>query len=1293
MHPTAALSLQPPLKPPVTCSQGHSSNLILPTAEGGFICLLCLSVLLSNPKSPTVHVSYALSQLSQAISQSQFLHSLLTFHSHFLISPLVFVLSNFDDEPIANQTIDLILRICEAAKSNSNEDVQMEFAARVSNWLSSGSLAWSRRQLYMLHCFGVLLDSQESKLYASIKDKDSLICNLITGLQLSSEVIQGEIMFVLYRLFLLHFIDMDDNCTDVYAACCPKLVRLPLEVLMKSESEDVRLNCVALLTVLARRGIFQSACINHVGSVNSCEADNFMQTSEHDIDGSSLEVLFAEAVKGPLLSSDSQLQIATLDLIILFLSHRDASGEELQVLIEQNIADYIFEMLRLSGREDPIVNSSLQVLDLLSAAEQPFRQRLAIGFTTLVPILRHVAEVPFHHVQCLLLKLILNCVSNCPGIISTSDVGEISIILTRMFNNLDGEIGMLPETFSLSCRLFVALMKFPSSPGNSIFITSIMDASRSAVSYCLSDSQVHRDQILHFLYLLKEAYAYNKGDGSSKATDMELRICILDLYKIKLLPWFMTVINDLEGEDIALGVIETFHSILLQDSDTHTEKFTVSLVSCSWFSMLFGCLGLFPTERMRDRTYLIFGSVVDVLLGDDSGQPIRDAAFLLPYDPTDLLFLLGQKSSHNQELFCCQSAVLLILYISSLYNDRIADDKLILASLEQYILLNSSDFVVRVSVSVTIELLVNLYGLHRGFAKMSYQIPYSPEAERILFQLLSDIDWNSLSTRIHFTSLKWLFQQEKLWKSLSKQILRFCRQYYSSNGHEITQTINLHVFAELITTGDNFVAMIFIHLLGELVGNTGQDYDIISVVKAMTEITEVAPAVSDQFCMHGIDDVMLSIYLYSRYTSPELHVVISQLVISILISARSESILNDGAWIGIAGKLLDSLTPAVALDGWTEVILTISILSLILHHSSNQVLTEATKTIILSAPLVSTVNITISEACSKGPALLDHDEGTNTGEVLILVLLLLFFSLRSMRANLPGLIDFRFLHDNDTETEMLSYISIRCHDCCKLMHYGSPLVKLISSFCLMEMLTGLSDYINKKTDDLKCREGYMSSLSSVLEGLIFFDDIRVSMNCAQCLSLLMEWEELENESITADKSNWYRLIVEELVMSLVTPSTTSNTFMVHHKPAALIVVALLKSSRVPPWMTKVFDDLSIYKIIQNVSPSNVSTELVVLFRELMNSGYLNSEHIAHLNQVFQACRRHIYNKSEMQYTTATEHTRNTAVNQDHATKARAYLFSLMLSHSVTETNGLRSQCWKELLKEIELFTKCSTEED
>lgn len=139
----------PPPEPPLTCVQGHSSTLIIPTDEGGSICLLCLSNLISNPRSPTVHVSYALSQLSIALSQPSFRQSFFTFHSHFLISPLVGVLSSFDDESIAKQTTDLIIhQLCEAPDCN----VHAEFVTRLVDRLSSGSLAWSQRQLYTVTC-------------------------------------------------------------------------------------------------------------------------------------------------------------------------------------------------------------------------------------------------------------------------------------------------------------------------------------------------------------------------------------------------------------------------------------------------------------------------------------------------------------------------------------------------------------------------------------------------------------------------------------------------------------------------------------------------------------------------------------------------------------------------------------------------------------------------------------------------------------------------------------------------------------------------------------------------------------------------------------------------------------------------------------------------------------------------------------------------------------------------------------------------------------------------------------
>lgn len=66
--------------------------------------------------------------------------------------------------------------------------------------------------------------------------------------------------------------------------------------------------------------------------------------------GSSLCALFAEAIKGPLLSSNSQVQINTLDLLLHYLYSVGTSGEHIQVLVEENIADYVFEILRLSGK-------------------------------------------------------------------------------------------------------------------------------------------------------------------------------------------------------------------------------------------------------------------------------------------------------------------------------------------------------------------------------------------------------------------------------------------------------------------------------------------------------------------------------------------------------------------------------------------------------------------------------------------------------------------------------------------------------------------------------------------------------------------------------------------------------------------------------------------------------------------------------------------------------------------------------------------------------------------------------
>lgn len=96
--------------------------------------------------------------------------------------------------------------------------------------------------MYMLHCLGILLKCQKDNPYAHIKDKYGLVSNLVGGLQLPNDEIRGEILFVLYKLSLLPYASRDDG-GDILPTFCSKLLYLSMEALVKTQSDDVRLNC------------------------------------------------------------------------------------------------------------------------------------------------------------------------------------------------------------------------------------------------------------------------------------------------------------------------------------------------------------------------------------------------------------------------------------------------------------------------------------------------------------------------------------------------------------------------------------------------------------------------------------------------------------------------------------------------------------------------------------------------------------------------------------------------------------------------------------------------------------------------------------------------------------------------------------------------------------------------------------------------------------------------------------------------------------------------------------------
>jgi len=93
-------------------------------------------------------------------------------------------------------------------------------------------------------------------------------------------------------------------------------------------------------------------------------------------------------------------------------------------------------VLHSSGNNDLLVISSIQVLLLLARSEEKFKEKLAIGFSTLLPVLHYVAEIPFHPVQSHVLQLVWICMVNCSGILSLPQEEQIACTLTAILRSL-----------------------------------------------------------------------------------------------------------------------------------------------------------------------------------------------------------------------------------------------------------------------------------------------------------------------------------------------------------------------------------------------------------------------------------------------------------------------------------------------------------------------------------------------------------------------------------------------------------------------------------------------------------------------------------------------------------------------------------------------------------------------------------------------------------------------------------------------------------------------------------------
>ena len=223
-----------------------------------------------------------------------------------------------------------------------------------------------------------------------------------------------------------------------------------------------------------------------------------------------------------------------------------------------------------------------------------------------------------------------------------------------------------------------------------------------------------------------------------------------------------------------------------------------------------------------------------------------------------------------------------------------------LASLEQYILVNGNSL----SLGV-LNQLIHLYSFIRGVLS-SNGLLFSREAERIIFSLISDSDWDFLIIPTHPTAMRWLFQQDEIFDPISSQIINFCRSYNISthqlNKHgKIVGTVDIHMLSSLILSGDNYSASMLVLLLQRLDEQYLQD-DVIRVMDVILSILNILPEASEQFCLNKVSDAIRSLC----YSQPPGEVFTSVLLLGLnILSFAPPGVLSEDAeWVPITVKVL-----------------------------------------------------------------------------------------------------------------------------------------------------------------------------------------------------------------------------------------------------------------------------------------------------------------------------------------------------------------------------------------------------
>lgn len=163
--------------------------------------------------------------------------------------------------------------------------------------------------------------------------------------------------------------------------------------------------------------------------------------------------------------------------------------------------------------------------------------------------------------------------------------------------------------------------------------------------------------------------------------------------------------------------------------------------------------------------------------------------------------------------------------------------------------------------------------------------------------------------------------------------------------------------------------------------------------------------------------------------------------------------------------------------------------------------------------------------------------------------------------------------------------------------------------------------------------------------------------------------------------------MEEFAVALTAPGLTSKSFSNQQKIASNIAVSLLKLSQVPEWLTSLFDSSLISGVVGNLSARNVTADIVKLFSELMTKKYLTQENIVSLHNLFQVCRRQVYEGSSSKSELSEQKAEETVARSPD--EVCALLFGIVLNQRTASCTLQMEQ--QNLLREIDLFFQESSQ--